>query len=398
MQSLFFLLVFFVGFLFIYQRQRKKSDSQYLVPLGTWSVTFLIVYLSIIEIQNHSFYIGVILAMLLLIYLNYKRDKTRLINGFLFNVWFVSFGIYLGFHFLQTRDVIVLGLLIILMIFVFGFALFGLISLIILLYWNSLIVLKREGRSLGNLLTLILALVLTVILIFNLFLVNKLPEYIVYLFSILPFSLTYFSFFFLNFLTISLIYQLNRPKLKQDFVIVLGAGLINGERVTPLLARRIDRALDFYHRQLQQTGHPIKIILSGGQGPDEKVSEAFAMKQYALAQGIPDTDLLLEDQSTSTETNMAFSKKIIESYSFTTPKVIFASNNYHIFRAGIFARQNQLRADGIGAKTALYYLPNAFLREFIAIIALHRKKHFIFLGLVTIFLLLMAILSFIILK
>ena len=398
MQTLFFLLIFLAGFLFVYQYQRKKSDSQYLVPLGTWSIAFLIVYLSIIEIQNQTFYIGIILAMLLFVYLNYQRNKTRLINGFLFNLWFVSFGIYLGIHFLQTNDVIVFGLLIILMIFALGFAIFGLLSLIILLYWNSLIVLKREGRSLGNLLTLILAILLTFLLIFNLFLVNKLPDYIVLIFSILPFSLTYFSFVFVNFLTISLIYQLNRPKLKQDFIIVLGAGLIDGERVTPLLARRIDRALDFYQRQLEQTGHPIKIILSGGQGPDEKVSEAFAMKQYALAQGIPDEDLLLEDQSTSTETNMAFSKKIIESYSFTTPKVIFASNNYHIFRAGIFARQNELRADGIGAKTALYYLPNAFLREFIAIIALHRKKHFIFLGLVTIFLLLMAILSFIILK
>ena len=120
------------------------------------------------------------------------------------------------------------------------------------------------------------------------------------------------------------------------------------------------------------------------------------MKQYALAQGIPEEDLLLEDLSTSTQTNMAFSKQIIDRYNIDRVKVIFSSNNYHIFRAAIFARQNQLRADGIGEKTALYYLPNAFLREFIAIVAMHKKKHFFIVGMTGFFLLFMAVITFLI--
>lgn len=396
MQAILFLIVLFSGFVFIYFQQRKQNNPQYFVPLSAWGSTVLIVYLSIIELQNKSFYLGIILALLLLIYLNYKRDKTQLINGLLFNFWFGIFGIYLGFHFFQTRDLIVLGLFILLFMLVLALAIFGMISLIILLYWNSLIVLKREGRSLGNLLTLILAIALSMLLLYNAFIINKIPEYLVYLFAILPFSLGYFAIVFLNFATISMIYQFNRPKLKQDFIIVLGAGLLNGEKVTPLLSRRIDTALNFYQRQKQKTGHPLKIIFSGGQGPDEKVSEAFAMKQYALEQGIPEEDLLLEDLSTSTQTNMAFSKQIIDSYNIDHVKVIFSSNNYHIFRAAIFARQNQLRADGIGAKTALYYLPNAFLREFIAIVAMHKKRHFLIVGIAGLFLLFMAVITFLI--
>ncbi len=54
-------------------------------------------------------------------------------------------------------------------------------------------------------------------------------------------------------------------------------------------------------------------------------------------------------------------------------RAIFTSNNYHIFRAGLYAKQAGLKADGIGAKTAFYYLPNAFLREYIAILVLHKK-------------------------
>lgn len=75
-------------------------------------------------------------------------------------------------------------------------------------------------------------------------------------------------------------------------------------------------------------------------------------------------------------------------------KVIFTSNNYHIFRAGIYAHQAGLKADGIGAKTALYYLPNAFLREYIAIVALHKKRHFIICGLIMALFIFLSVMSF----
>ncbi|GBD73828.1 putative uncharacterized protein [Tetragenococcus halophilus subsp. halophilus] len=117
------------------------------------------------------------------------------------------------------------------------------------------------------------------------------------------------------------------------------------------------------------------------------------MKDYALQQGIPEDDILIETNSTTTLENMQYSKEIIDRADIQAPKVIFSSNNYHIFRAGIFARMAHLKAEGLGAKTAFYYLPNAFLREFIAIIAMKRKLHFTIISLLASALLLLSIIT-----
>ena len=73
---------------------------------------------------------------------------------------------------------------------------------------------------------------------------------------------------------------------------------------------------------------------------------------------------------------------------------IFASNNYHIFRAGMYADQAHVKADGIGSHTAFYYLPNAFLREYIAILFMHKKRHALAIGGIAIIIFLMTILEF----
>lgn len=194
--------------------------------------------------------------------------------------------------------------------------------------------------------------------------------------------------FYSIFLICVWIYQFLRPKLNQDYLIVLGAGLINGERVTPLLAQRINRAIEFFHLQKAKTNHPAKFIMSGGQGPDEKISEAQAMKNYALEQGMNEEDILLEDQSTTTLENMRFSKQLMDNRRIKPYHVVFFSNNYHIFRAGIFAEQVDLTAQGLGAHTARYFLPNALLREFAAIIMMNKRRHMIICGIISVFYLL----------
>src|SRR5699024_7350595 len=161
------------------------------------------------------------------------------------------------------------------------------------------------------------------------------------------------------------------------YVIVLGSGLIAGHIVPPLLQSRIKKALQFYEKQKKRTGKAPKILFSGGRGSDEKLSEAEAMKEYALTQGLPLEDILLDDQSTNTHENMLFSKKIMDQHSPQGYKVIFSTNNFHLLRAALYAKQIDLNAQGIGAKTALYYWPNAFIREFIAYLNLHRKAHLI---------------------
>lgn len=75
----------------------------------------------------------------------------------------------------------------------------------------------------------------------------------------------------------------------------------------------------------------------------------------------------MEDQSTTTLENMMFSKKIMDQM-MSQYRVIFVTNDYHVFRTGTYAKQVGLKADGVGCKTAFYYWPNAFIREYIAII------------------------------
>ena len=147
----------------------------------------------------------------------------------------------------------------------------------------------------------------------------------------------------------------------------------------PLLAGRVDRALAFYRKQLDQTGKAPVFVPSGGQGPDEVISEAESMRNYLVAQGVPAEHILMESRSTSTYENMRFSKEVIEATG-RPGKVAFSTTNYHVFRAGIMARRVKLRAQGMGAKTKWYFWPNADVREFVGILADHRLKQAAIIG------------------
>lgn len=317
------------------------------------------------------------LFFFLVFLINWKIERRRIMNGLLFNLFLLSFFSVIfiavataGFgasntFFMLLSLVIVIGIVLVLM--------FGVYGVIIFLLWNTRQVLKKESRSLANMLGFYLALFLIALLIFQA-LPFDYPFFIQSIFAWANLCGVYFLCVFINYLTVNILYQFNRPKLNQDYVIVLGAGLINGRKVSKLLGNRIDRAIRFYEKQAEKTGTPPKIIMSGGKGRDEEVSEAFAMKEYALEKGIPDKDILLEDQSLNTVQNLANSKQIIlekgQDY-----KSIFVSSNYHIFRAALDALELNFPANGLGAKTAFYFLPNAFLREFAAILVKNKKRH-----------------------
>lgn len=140
------------------------------------------------------------------------------------------------------------------------------------------------------------------------------------------------------------------------------------------MASRINKAIEFYKKQSKVNNTP-KIIFPGEQGPDEKVSEALAMQRYALNSGIPIEDTILEDKSTNTLQNMSFSKSIMDKFMANAKyNCIFVTNNFHVFRASLYARKVGLKAQGIGSKTAFYYLPNAMIREYIAIVVMNKKE------------------------
>ena len=166
--------------------------------------------------------------------------------------------------------------------------------------------------------------------------------------------------------TLSALINFWHPKTQDlDYIVVLGAGLL-GDKVTPLLAHRIQKGIKIH----QQNPHS-QLIMSGGQGADELIPEAEAMANYALAQGLGPSQVMTESRSVSTYENLLFSSQLM------APDAKFAvvTNYYHLFRALLIAEELGLDCYGYGAPTKLYFSLNAFIREFIGYLYLQRKLH-----------------------
>ena len=173
----------------------------------------------------------------------------------------------------------------------------------------------------------------------------------------------------------------HEPKYNQDFIIILGCKIGKDGKPLPLLRGRIERALDFYHKQLEKTGKHACFIPSGGKGSDEVMSEAECMKNYLIENGIDESIIFPETESETTLQNMKFSKQIADEHKENS-NILFSTTNYHIFRSGIFSAKAGMKADGIGAKTKWYFWPNAQMREFIGLLATEWKINFSFIVLI----------------
>lgn len=120
------------------------------------------------------------------------------------------------------------------------------------------------------------------------------------------------------------------------------------------------------------------LILSGGQGKDEKIPEGEAMKNYALKQGVDESNIIVENKSVSTRENLLFSKAIIDSHHMEG-NILVVTNRYHVLRALLLAKQLRIPCDGKGSKTKLYFSINAFIREWIAYLVIWRKPFIVVL-------------------
>lgn len=150
--------------------------------------------------------------------------------------------------------------------------------------------------------------------------------------------------------------------LPVDAVIVLGAG-VNGERPSVALQTRIDAARAYLER------HPdVPVVLSGGQGSGEEISEAEAMRRELLDF---EERLLLEEDSTSTAENFAFSKRLLREYGIDTDTAVIAvvTNDFHIFRSKLIAQREGLHTLGVPAELPWWWLTaNYYVREAFALI------------------------------
>lgn len=152
------------------------------------------------------------------------------------------------------------------------------------------------------------------------------------------------------------------PELDADYILILGCRFRKDGTLTPLLKGRVDRALAFWREQRATTGKQAVLVPSGGQGRDEPIAEAEAMRRYLMERGVPEEAILVEDRSKNTYQNMEFSRALIERER-PGAKVVYATTNYHVFRSGVWASLAGLPAEGMGSRTKWWYWPNAFMRE-----------------------------------
>lgn len=155
----------------------------------------------------------------------------------------------------------------------------------------------------------------------------------------------------------------------EDVVIVLGAG-VRGEEVTPSLKFRLDKAIE-YHRK-----NPAAfIVVTGGQGPQETVTEAFAMEKYLIANGVDKNKIIKEEKATSTAENLRFSKEMLDAYFNDDYDTVIITNNFHIFRGtSIAKREGFNNVFHMHAGLPWYNLLPCYLRESLAVLKMFLIK------------------------
>ena len=268
--------------------------------------------------------------------------------------------------------------------------------------------LKREGFTWWNMLGVILGLLL-IILTLTPNILSKVFEnstvriddkttIIYYIYTFIELFIyavvSYLECIFISTIVLTLISAKRIPKFDKDYIIILGCRIRKNGTLTPILKSRVDRAISFSKMQYDATGKDIIFIPSGGKGNDEVMSEAKAIHNYLLEQGINKNNIIVEDKSKNTYENIKFSYRLINKKN-KGANIAFSTTNFHVFRAGIIATKQNIKIEGIGAKTKAYFSINAFIREFIATLYSEKKNIYRVIILITITVLIIITLTYI---
>ncbi|MGE5373031.1 MAG: YdcF family protein [Solirubrobacterales bacterium] len=130
-------------------------------------------------------------------------------------------------------------------------------------------------------------------------------------------------------------FGMNTQPQQSDAIVILGCRL-RGEKPSTFLAARAREGLRLYRQ-----GYAPLIVVSGGKGPGETLSEAGWMRDYLVARGVPERAVLVEDRSHTTEENLRFTAALLSARG--KDHVLIVSNGFHLKRADFYAREAGLR-------------------------------------------------------
>jgi uncharacterized SAM-binding protein YcdF (DUF218 family) len=232
-------------------------------------------------------------------------------------------------------------------------------GILILLYFTFTSILWRRFDVFNFLVSLtgILIIILSFKIKFAVSLIKKLPKLIQYLLIIF---FVYFVLSFVIFQSIIIYNMRNTSKDGADYIIVLGCQ-VAGEYASLPLLRRGYTAIRYLKRNPET-----KVVVTGGQGHGENISEAEALRRLLLENKIDKERIFLEDKSKNTMENFIFSNKL---YNLLDKNIIIVTSDYHMFRSLSMARKLKYKnVSGLPSRSQLSILPAFLLREYVTIL------------------------------
>ncbi|TCP45775.1 DUF218 domain-containing protein [Tamaricihabitans halophyticus] len=308
--------------------------------------------------------------------ISFLRDRRKLRNGvyLFFTLVFFALGVLFLVASVSQQAAAILLFIAVALIPLSAFALGA------FLIGNGITMLRREGRRPANLLSLLAGAGIIAFIPVS-FLVDQIDwKPLTAVAGAISAVLVYVSFLFICFLLYAIVYGRIRSRRAVDFIVVLGAGLLGGRRVPPLLASRLDRGHRLLDAQRARGANPV-LVTSGGQGPDEELPESHAMADYLVEKGVSRELIMMEDQSRTTSENLTFSKELMRE-ARGDYRCVIVTNNFHVLRAALLARKAKVNGQVVGSPTAWYFWPSATIREFIAVFLEHRVLNFTVCGLI----------------
>jgi len=187
--------------------------------------------------------------------------------------------------------------------------------------------------------------------------VRKWPKLIRYFLKI---AFVCFILSFVIFQSLILFNMRNSSKAGADYVIILGCQVAGEYASLPLLSRGYTAV-----RYLEKNPES-KVIVSGGQGPGENITEAEALRRLLLERRIDKERIFLEDKSRNTMENFIFSNEL---YNLSDKNILIVTSDYHMFRALSIAKKLKYKnVSGLPSRSQRSVLPAFLFREYVTIL------------------------------
>ena len=148
-----------------------------------------------------------------------------------------------------------------------------------------------------------------------------------------------------------------KPPNNVPFLIILGAK-VKGDQMSKALYERAKTGLVYLEKNPST-----KVIVTGGQGLDEKISEAEAVRRFLAENGIDNDRILIENKSVTTYENIKFSKK-----RYGAKEAVIVSNDFHLYRAIKLAEELGVKSYPLAAPTPNVVKGKLYAREYLAIL------------------------------